>query len=325
VLYGGKGYELWRWNVLAGSWEFVADFDPGWTRRMSGAVRLTSRLRRDGFYALSILPSGDMVAILPGAIARCPAGAQRFQPTWQIRRGTRPLSMVAVPDGSLYWGEYYRNSARSEVHVYGSRDGGCSWDVVYTFGPGQIRHVHSITHDPHRACLWMCTGDYGRECRILKVALDWSTVETVLEGTQQARTVRPVPTPDGLYFATDSELEQNHVYWLGDEGSIEPRCATSGPCLSACQVGTAMFFSTDVEPSKVNREPRACLYGSRDGRTWTRLLAWRKDRWPMTLFQFGNIALPTGRNDTAYLAATGVAVEKEDGVTSVWTLTSGTG
>jgi hypothetical protein len=36
------------------------------------------------------------------------------------------------------------------------------------------------------------------------------------------------------------------------------------------------------------------------------------------LFQFANIFLPTGRNETRFLAATGSAVEGEDGVLHLW-------
>ena len=166
----------------------------------------------------------------------------------------------------------------------------------------------------------MCTGDYGAECHIIRVTLDWKTVDFVLQAGQQTRTVRPIPMPDGLYFATDSELEQNHVYCLRPDGSLERKGETSGPSLWGCQVGSSLFFSTDVEPSKVNRDRSACLFGSRDGRVWDRLIAWPKDAWPMTLFQFGNIVLPAGHNDTSVLAATGMAVENEDGVLHLWTV-----
>ena len=34
------------------------------------------------------------------------------------------------------------------------------------------------------------------------------------------------------------------------------------------------------------------VYGSRDGKNWPKLLTWRKDRWPMGLFQYGNAFFP---------------------------------
>lgn len=318
ALYVSRKYSLWRWIPSENQWEFVARYHPDWTRVISSATRLGGRLRRDGFHALAVLPDGGLVAILPRAIAICPLGQQEFRATWHIRRGTRPLALAVLPSGAIYWGEYFNNPARDEVHVYGSLDGGRTWEVMYTFPAGSIRHVHSITYDPYRDCLWMCAGDYGTECRIMRVSSNWRTVETVLEAGQQTRAVRPIPTPEGLYFATDSELEQNFIYCLTSEGTLEQLCPINGPGMWGCQVDSALFFSTDVEPSKLNVEPFACVYGSRDGKAWSRLVAWRKDPWKMSLFQFGNIILPRGWNHTHLLATTGMSVQEEDGVMHVW-------
>ena len=226
--------------------------------------------------------------------------------------------MAVTPAGAIYWGEYFNNPDRDEVHVYGSTDGGLTWDVVYTFPQGAIRHVHSLTYDPHRDHLWMCTGDYGAECRIMRVSNDWSAVETVLEGGQQSRAVRPLPTALGLYFATDSELEQNYIYLLKEDGTTEPVCPINGPGMWSCRVGSSLFFSTDVEPSDVNLDLHACVYGSPQGNGWSRLVSWRKDPWHKRLFQYGNVILPRGQNDGDVLAATGMAVRGEDDVMNLW-------
>jgi hypothetical protein len=164
----------------------------------------------------------------------------------------------------------------------------------------------------------MCTGDYGTECRIMRASLDWKQVETVLEGTQQTRTVRPVPTPQGLFFTTDSELEQNHIYRLSPQDTLDRLCPIDGPGMWSCQVDSTILFSNDVEPSRVNQGRHACVYASRDGRSWHRLVAWRKDLWPMPLFQYGNIVLPRGANQSNLLAATGMSVWREDDVMNVW-------
>lgn len=317
-LYVSERYALWRWLSLEGRWEYVARFQPDWTRRLSSATRLGSRLRRDGFHSLGILPDGGLVAVVPGAIALCPKGRTNFDVVWRIRRGTRPLALAVLPDGAMYWGEYFDNKGRDAVHVYGSRDLGASWEIVYTFPPGRIRHVHSITYDPHANHLWMCTGDYDDESHIMRVSLDWTSVESVVGRGQQTRTVRPLPTEKGLYFATDSELEQNHIYRLTSDGALEELAFSPGPSLWSCRAGGALFFSTHVEPSQVHRGRCATLQGSRDGIRWTTLIEWRRDRWHPILFQYASMILPAGANDTRVLAATGAAVEGEDGVMHLW-------
>ena len=320
ALYASHGYQLLRWEPehSLSAWTPVARFQPSLARRLSAKTRLGYRLHRDGFHALAILLDDTLVAVLPGAIAVARPGSPEFEVTWHVQRGTRPLALATTPQGNVYWGEYFDNRERAAVHVYGSRDGGHTWDVVYTFPADSIRHVHSITYDAHADCLWVLTGDLGDECRILRVAPDWSSVDVVLFGNQQTRAVTLVPLSDALYFATDTPLEQNYVYRLRRDGHLERLILLAGSSFWSCQVNQALFFSTVVEPSPVNRDSRATLYGSADGANWATLVRWQRDAWPSRLFQYANIILPSGDNDTDILAATGLAVCGEDQVTHLW-------
>ena len=137
-----------------------------------------------------------------------------FQVTHRITRGTRPLHITAIPSGTVFWGEYFDNASRDEVHVYASTDAGATWSVAYTFPKGAIRHVHNIVHDPWGKCLWLLTGDYGDECRIVRASYDFRQIDIVLQGNQQARAVACVPAESGLYFSSDTPLEANYIYHL---------------------------------------------------------------------------------------------------------------
>jgi hypothetical protein len=326
VLYASRSYELLRTKVAGTftnlSWESVASFHPPLRARFSVTNRLTARLFRDGFHALAMLPSGALVAAVPGAVITLRPGETEFVRTHAITRGTRPLHITAVPAGTVFWGEYFDNPSRDEVHIYASTDNGKNWSVAHTFPKGAIRHVHNIVHDPWENCLWVLTGDYGDECRILHASCDFSRVEIVQQGNQQARTVALVPTESGLYFSTDTPLEMNYIYCLGRDGSLSRLSAISSSSIYGCRVGSQVFFSTMVEPSEVNRDPHVRVYGAResDDKNWRPLLAWRKDRWPMGLFQYGNAFLPDGVNTTPYLAVTTIAVEEDDTVTSLYAI-----
>jgi hypothetical protein len=325
VLYASGGYELLRAQITDLSnlnWQPVAAFRPAWKRRLSVTNRLTARLFRDGFHALSVLPSRRLVAAVPGSIVALGPGETEFRQTHAITRGTRPLHITAVPGGAVYWGEYFDNASRDEVHIYASSDGGLTWSVAYTFPKGAIRHVHNIIHDPWSDCLWILTGDYADECRILRAACDFSQVEVVLRGKQQARAVAAIPTEDALYFSSDTPLEQNFIYRLDRQGSLSQLAAISSSSIYGCRVGNNLFFSTMVEPSEVNRDHTVRIYAAdtRMPNHWQPALEWQKDRWPMGLFQYGNAFLPDGNNDTPYLALTTIAVQSDDMVISIYKL-----
>jgi hypothetical protein len=322
-LYAARGYNLLRARIQNPSnllsWERIAHFRPKLRRRLSVMNRLTARLFRDGFHALALLPSGGLVAAVPGAIVTLPPNETEFHVTHTVTRGTRPLHITAVPSGSIFWGEYFDNAARDEVHIYASTDGGTSWSIAYTFPKGAIRHVHNIVHDPWGNCLWVLTGDYGDECRILRASCDFSTVEIVLQGKQQARAVAAVPTEDGLCFSSDTPLESNYIYRLDRRGQLSQLAPISSSSIYGCRVGGQLFFSTMVEPSAVNPDTHVRVYGGNDNATdWQPLLAWQKDRWPMALFQYGNAFLPDGINATPYLAVSTIAVEADDMSTSLY-------
>lgn len=328
-LYASRGYHLLRTRIPQGriaspdlSWQSVASYSPAWWRSLTSKVRQSSRLLRDGFHALAVLPSSGLVAAVPGAILTLLPGEDKFHVTHRILRGTRPLHVTAIPRGSAFWGEYFDNPARDEVHIYGSTDQGVTWSVVHTFPKRSIRHVHNIVYDSWGDCLWVLTGDDGDECRILRAACDFSRVDTVLQGNQQARAVALVPAEEGLYFSSDTPLESNYIYLLDRRGTLSQLASISGSSIYGCRVGQEIFFSTMVEPSAVNTDRHVRIYGSRSGRTWESLLAWKKDFWPMGLFQYGNAFLPDGNNDTQYLAVSTVGVSSDDMTMSLYSISS---
>jgi hypothetical protein len=320
VLYASRGYTLLRarMNEPRIEWQKVAQYRPAPWRTLSSSMKLSSRLCRDGFHALAVLSSGHLVAAAPNAIVRLAPGESEFQLCHQVLRGTRPLHIAVTPDDRVFWGEYFDNPARDEVHIYASTDHAATWNVAYTFPKGAIRHVHNIVYDQWENCLWVLTGDNGAECRILHASCDFSQVETVLSGNQQARAVALIAAADGLYFSSDTPFEANHIYRLDRRGKLTELASLSSSSIYGCAVGNAIFFSTMVEPSQANPERNVCLYGSPDGVRWQRLLQWPKDRWPMGLFQYGNALLPDGRNSSSLLAVSTVATRQDDQETSLW-------
>jgi len=324
MLYASMGYDLLRARFLDPArgleWEFVGSFRPSWRRKLSVRNRLTARLFRDGFHALAILPSGNLVAAVPDAIVTRRANESQFRVTHRITRGTRPLHITAVATGSVYWGEYFDNPARDDVNICASTDAGSTWSIAHTFPKGAIRHVHDIVHDPWQNCLWIFAGDYGDECRILRADCSLSNIEVVLQGKQQARAVAGIPAEDGLYFSTDTPLDQNHIYRLDRNGALTQLADINSSSINGCRVNNKLFFSTMVEPSERNEDRTVRVYSadSSSPQHWNPILSWKKDLWSLRFFQYGNAFLPDGTNTTPYLAPTTVAVEADDMATSVY-------
>jgi len=321
ILYGCQGYKIVRLVPGANIWEPVTVFRPAWWRTLTSHLALSSRLARDGFHALAVLPDGTMVGAVPGAIVTRPSRDAEFHVSHRILRGTRPLHITAVPSGTIYWGEYFDNRERSEVHIYASQDRGLTWQVAYTFPARAIRHVHNIVYDRWGDCLWILTGDEGAECKVLRSSCDLRSIDTVLNGSQQARAVAALPSPDFLYLSTDTPLEENHVYRLDRSGHLERVGNLNSSSIYGSRVGQDLFFSTMVEPSTVNTSREVHLVGSREGTNWWPLARWKKDSFSMKYFQYGNAFLPDGENGTDLLAVTTVAVEKDDHTTTLWQVT----
>ena len=162
----------------------------------------------------------------------------------------------------------------------------------------------------------------ARSAKCCALSCDLRSVEVVLAGNQQARAVAAIPTQDGLYLSTDTPFEKNHVYRLDRAGQRRagrrPRQLFDLWLQGRLHIGEAMFFSTMIEPSAVNTSREVHITGSRDGTNWQVLARWKKDNLPMRYFQYGNAFLPDGENSTNYLAATTIAVEPDDLVTTLW-------
>ena len=95
---------------------------PAAWRTVTSSSRLTSRLFRDGFHALVALSSGHLVGAVPDAIVTLAPGDTEFRVSHKLLRGTRPLHLAVAPGDDIFWGEYFDNPQRDEVHIYASTD-----------------------------------------------------------------------------------------------------------------------------------------------------------------------------------------------------------
>ncbi len=314
ILWASSGNKIVRSEDQGKTFNFVAQYKREIVEYMVGVSRFSSRFFRIGFHAALPLQNGGILAIVRKRILRCSPGESEFNSVFDVHRGSRPLNICHVPNGGIFFGEYFTNPYRDEVHVYGSLDDGKTWDIVYTFSPGTIRHIHGIFYDEYRKGCWILTGDCGDECRIIFTNDNFKTLETVIAGNQKARAVSVIPLKDGLIIPTDTPQEQNLIQWLDPEtGQLEERFRLPGSAFYTGQAGNYLLVSTIVEPSQVNLNNHAVLFFSNDeGHNWIELYRQKKDKWSLKYFQYGAFILPVGKNPESIIYVYGQALDKID-------------
>lgn len=293
------------------NWRIVASYRPAWWRNVTASFRLSYRLFGDGFNSLLTLPSGHFIASVPGAIISLAPQDTEFGVSFDIPRGTCHTSIVATPDGILFFATYGGQSGSAETRVYTSVDRGLTWDTAHTFR-ASIRAIRQLVYDECQNCLWILTRGTKGEGVIFRAPLDFRFLNEVITDVRMGACL---PTRDAIYLASEDPDESNHIFRLGRNGSLVKVAAIDGPGVSACPVGNSMFFSTTH--NHANEGQYVKIYRSSDGDSWEEYLHWKKDSWP-DAFGNGRAFLAGGANLTDLLAVSTVGVSGADLLTTLW-------
>jgi hypothetical protein len=296
-LWAAISHFIYRSDDLGCTWERVCTLPIPFDARLRSCTRLSSRFFRAGVSHILEAEQRHLVIFAFHKIYRYDTFTGRLAPEAAPIIGSRPLAVCSDSEGVIYYGEYRSNKERSPVHIMASKDGGQSWYPVHRFE--HVRHIHGVFRDPFTGWLWVTTGDRDSESGIWLTRDRFRSLEKILGGDQQTRVVQLLFSPTHVYFGSDTELEPNHIYRLKKAtGKIKRLQKVDGSVFWGCTVGKAIFFSTVVEPSRVNRNPRACIWGSLDGLRWQCVATFMKDRLPGKLFQYGQVFFPAGVNNT---------------------------
>ena len=141
----------------------VALPDDGWKGAFAHSRLARRALRLDKCNVVPV-PKG-LVIIRQGKVFHYDEDRRELTHVLSLKncRNVLHQSIARIDGNRLYFGEYGSNLSRSEVPVYRSLDGGKHWDVVFTFPPGKIKHVHGCYHDPHEDRIWTFTDPAGIE------------------------------------------------------------------------------------------------------------------------------------------------------------------
>lgn len=293
-----------------------------WKDRSRILIRL---FRREPKYAVNISEFGLMlVGEQKIILADITTGTCRKLAS--VRQGfSDPLNILPVQGKwAAVWGDYGSNVRCEAVNIYGlSREKRI--EVLYTFHPGQIRHVHNII-PRFEGGYYIFTGDQEAEAGIYQADEDFQEVTPIAVGKQEYRVVIGFDTPKGLLYATDAVNEPNCIFLRDAEGNTKKLFAMNGSCIYGRQYGEEYLFSTTVEPDENDRGPlswfstkrgrgilsdEVCLVSVNSEMQTSILLKYKKDCWPMKLMQYGTIQFAHGDSNDLWIYP--VAVQKYDG------------
>ncbi len=320
-LYLGRNYAIHSSSDDGATWKKLTTLPRSPLRRAAECSRLASRLLRQEVRALVRLSDGTLVAASRQGVFFGREGEAQMRPA-DVEHGSRapmsPLRLARGPGDVVVWGEYASAVPPKPMRIFASRDGGRSFSLVMTLERDSIGHVHNVVWDPAREHYWLLVGDHGHHPGIGRLSADFARLEWLGKGEQRYRAVHVFDLGDRLVYATDSEVETNHLISLDKStGRIERLREFEGSCIYACRFGELYALTTTVEPSRVNHSRWATLWLSRDAEHWQCAWRARKDRWHANYFQFGSIVLPAGASDREVLIFSGQAVQGLDGRTVV--------
>jgi len=268
-----------------------------WWEAGMGVLRLARRaLRLD---KCNVFPMGDnLIIIRAGQAYLYDAASGQIQSTLKLRncRNVLHQSLGATPDGHVYFGEYGANPERTVVPVYRSTDGGKSWKTIYEFPASSIKHVHGCYYDPYEDAIWVCTGDFAGENRILVANRDFSRLETIGDGSQKFRTCNFFFTPENVHWLMDSPLEASrHLKLSRQSRQTTELQILPGPVWYSKSLTDGYFLAgTAQEVGPGVQDGFAHLLVSKDLVTWEDLQLFAHDGWPKRYFKFGVIGFADG-------------------------------
>lgn len=280
----------------------------GLTNRLLSCHRLSRQLLRVGIHHILPLNNGNLLVVVKRQLYVI-AGQESSEGkegsvlhTWNGFKGNKPVhqGVCITPNGTIFLGEYVLNPNRDmEIKLWRSTDNGTTFEVVKTFAPGEIRHIHFIKWDSYEKCLWMGTGDYGNdnhECCMYRSEDNGKTWMLIGQGSQDWRAIGVCFTEDSILWGTDAGSCPDSVHFIRMDRTtrqITVMADFEGPChgCASYKDGRA-FFSTGVEGGE-NEKDRYSRMKQLVNDCPQNVWKLEKDIWPLIL-QYGVMRFPLG-------------------------------
>lgn len=268
----------------------------------------------------TITGQGAICALSAGYLWQRAAGENTFKRSMKlphyglgVGRGILTYGISSMGDGEIYWGEYFRNAARTAVSIYKSSDQGMNWEVAREFEAGFTRHIHFIQQDPFTGRLWICMGDLDHESRIGWTDDGFSTITYIGSGNQVWRSSHLVFTEEAVYWGTDTGFDDLAGIYRWDKSSLEVERIHKSP--GAILYGTSLengslVFSTDREGFPIEQDHLTRLFVLKKGGAVSEIEAGTWKHWKKG-YRYSFAMLRFQRNQGSASLALSVINQKE--------------
>lgn len=284
-----------------------------------GQLRLIRRFLRVDKSCVIQTKTG-IVIFWQGAVYHYPNSDEPGTLTMKMNGCRTPLhgSIANVDGRTLFFGEYGRPYPSGKT-VYKSTNGGMKWQPVFNFSCEQIRHIHSCKWDPYEQKLWVFTGDFNGQCKILCADQDFKSIEWIGDGSQFYRVVDAIFEKDEVHWVMDSPISPVHHIALDRKTrKISVRQQFDGPVwyMKKLSDGYILVCTTqEVGPS--HRDKKVHLMATRDYKKWVDVTQFQHDGWPKGFFKFGVGAFADGSQDSKKFYMHFEAIKGLDGKSAV--------
>jgi hypothetical protein len=247
-------------------------------------------------------------------------------------RHTLGFSKFKKPSGQvqIVFGDYFNNPSRRIVRIWGYNLLLGKWELLGEINTGEIEHIHYI--DAIGDKIFVLCGDFNSAASIWISDLNFTSIKPILRGKQEFRAAWITELEGRIFYATDTQIEENFIYELNvtnGKASTIKFSRINGSSIYHCKGSqNDCYFSTAVEcgvptgkflydifdqklGNGILSESAYILKLNSDGST-EEIFCAEKDFYPFRLAQFGTFHFPSGKMPNNTVIAYGVALKNFD-------------
>lgn len=223
---------------------------------------------------------------------KCAVSIPTFSKTRPMNRG-----ICTSSTGITYVADYVPNKRRRDpIRIFGSRDLR-SFEPVWEFPPGDIRHIHALIPDPEDCQrIWVLTGDEDPECRVLFTDDEFRSMGVFLSEGQRTRVTDMIIQDGNLIWGMDSPMATSFLLSASKKspGSIRKLLELPGSAYYMTRNGAGgVYLGTTAEPGPAAKDHYGHIFGSKPDGGWEEILRRRNDPFPQRgIFYFPRGILP---------------------------------